>query len=295
MRGFAHRHTVDAALAWLDAQLRPLAPKPCRCAQPQAGCWPAPSSATSTCLDSIARRWTGMRSSLTAPRVRRRTPVPLTVIGDAMPGRRSMARSPPGQAVRIMTGRTDAGRHRCRAACRMGRRGSAGSPAPIVSALSPPSRRASTSAGAAKTSSAAATLLRGGPGAAAAGSGRAQLDRRGTDAGIRPATRAAGDHRQRTAARRLASARLSDRRCQRPDARGAGRARRRHRRLPRPGAATMRTRFASALQADADVVIVSGGSSVGIEDLAPALVADTRRAGRYTASRCDRAARPGSA
>ena len=23
MRGFAHRHTVEAALAWLDAQLRP--------------------------------------------------------------------------------------------------------------------------------------------------------------------------------------------------------------------------------------------------------------------------------
>ena len=37
--------------------------------------------------------------------------------------------------------------------------------------------------------------------------------------------------------------------------------------------ATMRMPFCEALHADADVVIVSGGSSVGIEDLAPTLVA----------------------
>ena len=36
----------------------------------------------------------------------------------------------------------------------------------------------------------------------------------------------------------------------------------------------------AGLQADADVVIVSGGSSVGIEDLAPMLVATPRRARR---------------
>ena len=46
-----------------------------------------------------------------------------------------------------------------------------------------------------------------------------------------------------------------------------------------------------ALHAEADVVIVSGGSSVGIEDLAPTLLASTA-SWPFTASRCARAARP---
>ncbi len=47
-----------------------------------------------------------------------------------------------------------------------------------------------------------------------------------------------------------------------------------------------------ALQADADIAIVSGGSSVGIEDIAPVLLAQ-QGSWRFTASRCARAARPG--
>ena len=43
MQGFAHRHTVQAALAWLDAQLRSRStPKTCRCARPPAACSRAP-------------------------------------------------------------------------------------------------------------------------------------------------------------------------------------------------------------------------------------------------------------
>ena len=52
MRGFA-RHTVAAALAWLDAQLQPLAAETCRCASPPAACWR---------LRSRARGRAGLRS-----------------------------------------------------------------------------------------------------------------------------------------------------------------------------------------------------------------------------------------
>ena len=82
------------------------------------------------------------------------------------------------------------------------------------------------------------------------------------------------DHRQRTAAVRLAAARLSTS----PTPTG-----RCSRRWSSATAASSISRvwcrdepdaILDALHADADVVIVSGGSSVGIEDLAPTLVAE---------------------
>ena len=88
------------------------------------------------------------------------------------------------------------------------------------------------------------------------------------------AARAARRDRQRAAAGGLAAARLSHCRRQRADARGARRARRRRRRVPGPASATIAEAILDALHADADIVIVSGGSSVGIEDLAPTLVAE---------------------
>ena len=91
--------------------------------------------------------------------------------------------------------------------------------------------------------------------------------------GVQPAAGPAGGDRQRTAAVRIAAARVSNRRRQRADARRPRRARRRSRRFSRAWCPTNPMRSCEALHAEADVVIVSGGSSVGIEDLAPTLVA----------------------
>ena len=73
MQGFARRHTVQQALAWLDAQLRTLDAEdvPLRAAAGRV--LAAPSSATSTSPASTAPRWTAMPSSRTPPKARRRT------------------------------------------------------------------------------------------------------------------------------------------------------------------------------------------------------------------------------
>ena len=161
--------------------------------------------------------------------------LPLTVIGDLDAGPSVRRRVATGQAVRIMTGAP------------MPRGADAVLPAECVdtderrttrpsSARSPPSRRASTSAGAAKTSSAARPLLDAGRVlrpqdlgvlssiGAGRGDGRAPAAR---PAGRSPATSCCRRARRRTG--------FQHRRCQRADAGRAGRARRRPRRLPGPG------------------------------------------------------------
>jgi molybdopterin molybdotransferase len=105
MRGFERRHTVAAALAWLDAQLRPL-----------AGERVAPAEAAGRALVSA------VVSDVDVPGFDRATmdgyavmavstegatpysPLPLTLIGDSMPGQPFAGTVSAGQAVRVMTG-----------------------------------------------------------------------------------------------------------------------------------------------------------------------------------------------
>ena len=105
MRGFARRHTVEAAIALLDAHLRPLA----------AELLPLQEGAGRVLADEIV-------SAVDVPGFNRATmdgyavvadstegasaynPLPLRVIGDAFPGRPFQGSVGGGEAVRIMTG-----------------------------------------------------------------------------------------------------------------------------------------------------------------------------------------------
>ena len=105
MRGFAQRHTVDAALAWLDAQLRPLAPEivPLRSA---AGRVLAVSIASDVDVPGFDRA-TMDGYAVMAESTEGATPythLPLTVIGDSMPGCAFDGSVSAGEAVRVMTG-----------------------------------------------------------------------------------------------------------------------------------------------------------------------------------------------
>ncbi len=105
MRGFAQRHTVEAALAWLDAQLQPLGPDdvPLRMAAGRVLAnavvsdvdVPAFNRATMDGYAVVA----GSTEGATAY-----TRVPLSVIGDSMPGCPFGGFVSAGQAVRVMTG-----------------------------------------------------------------------------------------------------------------------------------------------------------------------------------------------
>jgi molybdopterin molybdotransferase len=105
MHGFARRHTVQAALAWLDPQLRTL----------EAEVVPLRSAAGRVLAASIASdidipgfdRATMDGYAVVADSTEGATPynrVPLTVIGDALPGSPSTRNVSRGEAVRIMTG-----------------------------------------------------------------------------------------------------------------------------------------------------------------------------------------------
>ena len=105
MRGFAHRHTVTQALSWLDAQLYTLEAE----RVPLALAWgrvlsaavisdvdvPGFDRATMDGYAVVAESTDGASAY---------TRLPLTVIGDALPGRRFDGTITTGQAVRIMTG-----------------------------------------------------------------------------------------------------------------------------------------------------------------------------------------------
>src|SRR5215471_13841988 len=105
MRGFARRHTVEAAIALLDTHLHPLA----------AELLPLQEAAGRVLADEIV-------SAVDVPGFDRATmdgyavvadstegataynPLPLHVIGDAFPGRPFLGSVGAGEAVRIMTG-----------------------------------------------------------------------------------------------------------------------------------------------------------------------------------------------
>jgi molybdopterin molybdotransferase len=105
MRGFERRHTVAAALAWLDAQLKPLGSErvPLAAAAGRALASaivsrvnvPGFDRATMDGYAVVARSTEGA-----GPYSR----LPLTVVGDSMPGRPFDGTLVTGEAVRVMTG-----------------------------------------------------------------------------------------------------------------------------------------------------------------------------------------------
>ena len=105
MRGFAQRHTVDAALAWLDAQLQPLTAEivPLRVA---AGRVLAASVVSDVDVPGFDRAmmdgYAVMADSTEGATAY--TPLPLKVVGEAMPGCPFDGAVRMGEAVRIMTG-----------------------------------------------------------------------------------------------------------------------------------------------------------------------------------------------
>ena len=105
MRGFAHRDTVEAALAWLDAQLRPLLAEivPLRVAAGRLLAAPVVSTVDVPGFD----RATMDGYAVVAGSTEGATPynrLPLVVIGDSLPGLPFHGSVTVGQAVRIMTG-----------------------------------------------------------------------------------------------------------------------------------------------------------------------------------------------
>src|ERR1700687_2597934 len=105
MRGFAQRHTVDAALAWLDAQLQPLGPElvPLRNA---AGRVLAATVVSEVDVPGFDRAtmdgYAVVAESTDGATAYNR--LPLTVIGDSMPGCPFDGLVSAGEAVRVMTG-----------------------------------------------------------------------------------------------------------------------------------------------------------------------------------------------
>lgn len=105
MRGFARRQTVEAALRWLDGQLQPLGAErlPLHAA---AGRVLAASIASEVDVPGFDRA-TMDGYAVAAESTEGASPynrLPLTVIGDSLPGRPFNAPVSVGQAVRIMTG-----------------------------------------------------------------------------------------------------------------------------------------------------------------------------------------------
>ena len=105
MRGFAQRHTVDAALAWLDAQLQPLTAEivPLRVA---AGRVLAASLVSDVDVPGFDRAMMDGYAVLadSTEGATAYTPLPLKVVGEAMPGCPFDGTVLMGEAVRIMTG-----------------------------------------------------------------------------------------------------------------------------------------------------------------------------------------------
>ena len=105
MQGFARRHTVKAALAWLDAQLHPLDAEdvPLRAAAGRVLAWPVVSDIDVPGFD----RATMDGYAVVADSTEGATPynrVALQIIGDALPGSPFAGTLARGDAVRIMTG-----------------------------------------------------------------------------------------------------------------------------------------------------------------------------------------------
>jgi len=108
MRGFAQRHTVDAALAWLDAQdaqLRPLATEiiPLRSAPGRVLAASVVSGVDVPGFDRATMDGYALVADSTEGATAY-TRIPLTVIGDSMPGSPFDGSVSAGEAVRVMTG-----------------------------------------------------------------------------------------------------------------------------------------------------------------------------------------------
>jgi molybdopterin molybdotransferase len=105
MRGFAHRHTVAAALAWLDAQLRPLADEivPLRLAAGRVLATSVVSDVDVPGFDRATMDGYAVVANSTEGATAY-TRLPLMVIGDSMPGCPFDGTVSASEAVRIMTG-----------------------------------------------------------------------------------------------------------------------------------------------------------------------------------------------
>src|SRR5205809_5300445 len=105
MHGFSHRHTVHAALTWLDAQLHTLDAEqvPLRSAAGRVLAAPVISTVDVPGFD----RATMDGFAVVADSTEGASPyngILLRVVGDAMPGSPFLRRVGAGEAVRIMTG-----------------------------------------------------------------------------------------------------------------------------------------------------------------------------------------------
>jgi molybdopterin molybdotransferase len=105
MRGFAHRTTVAAALAWLDAQVQPLESEfiPLQIAHARVLASPVLSEVDVPGFDRATMDGYAVRASSTEGATSYNR-LPLRVIGDSMPGRPFEGSIASGEAVRIMTG-----------------------------------------------------------------------------------------------------------------------------------------------------------------------------------------------
>src|ERR1041385_7398545 len=105
MRGFARRQSVESAIGWLDARLQPLDPE--LVALRMAARRVLAESITSSVDVPGFDRATMDGYALAAESTEGATSynrLPLTVIGDSLPGRPFLQHVGAGQAVRIMTG-----------------------------------------------------------------------------------------------------------------------------------------------------------------------------------------------
>jgi molybdopterin molybdotransferase len=105
MRGFTHRHTVAAALAWLDAQMRPPGSvlQPLRLAAGRVLAADVVSDVDVPAFDRATMDgYAVIAESTEGATVYNR--LPFTVIGDSLPGRPFEGSVAAGQGVRITTG-----------------------------------------------------------------------------------------------------------------------------------------------------------------------------------------------
>jgi molybdopterin molybdotransferase len=105
MRGFMQRQTVNSALAWLDAQLLPLDAEdvPLRLAAGRVLATPVSSSVDVPGFDRSAMDGYALIADSTEG-ASPYNPMPLAVIGDSMPGSPFEGAVSAGEAVRVMTG-----------------------------------------------------------------------------------------------------------------------------------------------------------------------------------------------
>jgi molybdopterin molybdotransferase len=268
MRGFAHRDTVEAALAWLDAQLLPPLAEilPLSVAAGRLLAAPVVSTVDVPGFDRATMDGYAVVGH-TTDGASAYTPLPLRIVGDAFPGQPFSGTMRPGEAVRIMTGAP------------MPSGADAVLPAEWVEATGDPSViSASASVSPAKNVGttgedivAGTTLLH--PGRvlrpqdlgviSSIGVARVAVVRRPTV-------------RLVITGNELLPAGTTPSGVRIADANGpmlVALARRDGATVVFPGlVADDREAILEALQSDADVIIVSGGSSVGVEDLAPTLV-----------------------